>query len=79
MEIIENYIEANKDRFVEELFGLMRIPSVSSIKDHKPDMYKAAEYWKTGSITKQVAFFYKRMTGQDAESVDMNETIELDK
>lgn len=46
MEIIENYIEANKDRFVEELFGLMRIPSVSSIKDHKPDMYKAAEYWK---------------------------------
>lgn len=40
---------------------------------------EAAEYWETGSITKQVAFFYKRMTGQDAESVDMNETIELDK
>jgi acetylornithine deacetylase/succinyl-diaminopimelate desuccinylase-like protein len=31
---------------LEELFGLMRIPSVSSLKDHKPDMYKAAEYWK---------------------------------
>jgi len=25
---------------------LIRIPSISSIKSHKPDMYKAAEYWK---------------------------------
>ncbi len=46
MEIINNYIEEHKERFLEELFGLMRIPSVSSLKDHKPDMYKAAEYWK---------------------------------
>jgi len=46
MEIINNYIEKHKDRFLEELFGLMRIPSISSLKDHKPDMYKAAEYWK---------------------------------
>lgn len=46
MDTITNYIEVNKDRFVEELFGLLRIPSISSIKDHKPDMYKAAEYWK---------------------------------
>jgi acetylornithine deacetylase/succinyl-diaminopimelate desuccinylase-like protein len=46
MEIINNYIEEHKDRFLEELFGLMRIPSISSLKDHKPDMYQAAEYWK---------------------------------
>lgn len=46
MEIISNYLENNKERFVEELFGLLRIPSVSSVKSHKPDMYKAAEYWK---------------------------------
>ncbi len=46
MEIIHNYIESNKDRFLDELFGLLRIPSISSIKSHKPDMYKAAEYWK---------------------------------
>lgn len=46
MEIINNYIEENKDRFLEELFGLLRIPSISSLKDHKPDMHKAAEYWK---------------------------------
>jgi len=46
MNTINNYIEENKDRFLEELFGLIRIPSISSIKSHKPDMYKAAEYWK---------------------------------
>lgn len=46
MTYINEYIEANKDRFLDELFGLIRIPSISSISDHKPDMYKAAEYWK---------------------------------
>lgn len=43
---IKQYIEENKQRFLDELFGLIRIPSISSIADHKPDMLKAAEYWK---------------------------------
>ena len=43
---INQYIETNKQRFLEELFGLIRIPSISSIKSHKPDMYKAAGHWK---------------------------------
>jgi len=46
MDHIANYIEENKERFLEDLFGLIRIPSISSIAAHKPDMYKAAEYWK---------------------------------
>ena len=46
MTYINEYIEANKDRFLNELFGLIRIPSISSQSEHKPDMYKAAEYWK---------------------------------
>ncbi len=46
MEIINKYIEENKARFLEELFGLIRIPSISSVESHKPDMYKTAEYWK---------------------------------
>ncbi len=46
METINKYIDENKERFLEELFGLIRIPSISSIKSHKPDMYKAAEYLK---------------------------------
>ncbi len=46
MEYINKYVEENKDRFLEDLFGLIRIPSISSEKSHKEDMYKAAEYWK---------------------------------
>lgn len=46
MDNIKNYIESNKDRFLEELFGLIRIPSISSQSDHKPDMIRAAEYWR---------------------------------
>ncbi len=46
MESINNYIEENKERFLDELFGLIRIPSISSQSEHKQDMYKAAEYWK---------------------------------
>lgn len=46
MDYINKYVDENKERFLEELFGLIRIPSISSIQSHKPDMYKAAEYWK---------------------------------
>ena len=40
---MKQYIEQNKERFFEELFSLLRIPSVSAKADHKPDMYACAE------------------------------------
>ena len=46
MNNIQNYIKENKDRFLEELFDLLRIPSISSSAEHKDDMYKVAELWK---------------------------------
>ncbi|MCF8367904.1 MAG: dipeptidase [Bacteroidales bacterium] len=46
MENLKSYIQENKDRFLEELFGLIRIPSISSLSEHKADMVKTAEYWK---------------------------------
>lgn len=45
-EDIEKYIRDNQERFLDELFELIRIPSISSESSHKPDMYKAAEKWK---------------------------------
>lgn len=45
MNEIKTYIESNKSRFLEELFGLIRIPSISSLSEHKADMVRAAEYW----------------------------------
>src|SRR6056297_145006 len=46
MEKVKQYIEENKDRFLEELFEMIRIPSISSMKDHKQDMVKMAEKFK---------------------------------
>ncbi len=40
---IRQYIDENKDRFFEELFSLMRIPSVSAKPENKEDMLKCAE------------------------------------
>ncbi len=46
MNEINNYVEAHKQRFLDELFDLIRIPSISSQPEHKPDLYRAAEMWK---------------------------------
>lgn len=47
MEAIKKYVAENKERFLNELFELIRIPSISSEAKHKPDMYKCAEKWKS--------------------------------
>ncbi|MDP4280551.1 MAG: dipeptidase [Bacteroidota bacterium] len=46
MDLIRSYIEEHSDRFVQELFGLIRIPSISSKSENREDMIRAAEYWK---------------------------------
>lgn len=38
------YIKENKDRFISELFDLLRIPSISAQSEHKPDMQRCAEF-----------------------------------
>lgn len=43
---IKNYILENQDRFLEELFSLIRIPSVSSHTHRQPEIKKCAEQWK---------------------------------
>ncbi len=47
MTTIEQYLEENKDRFLSELFELIRIPSISSQAEHKADMFRCAEKWKS--------------------------------
>lgn len=43
---IKSYIEQHQGRFQDEWFELLRIPSVSSKSEHKPDMVACAERWK---------------------------------
>ena len=40
---MQTYILQNKARFMEELFGLLRIPSVSAQEVHKEDMGRCAQ------------------------------------
>ncbi|TAL40381.1 MAG: dipeptidase [Chitinophagaceae bacterium] len=39
----KEYLEKNKDRFLNEMLDLLRIPSVSAKSEHKADMQKCAE------------------------------------
>ncbi len=43
MQVWKDYQEAGKERFLEELLELLRIPSVSAKSEHKDDMIKCAE------------------------------------
>ncbi len=43
MQVWKDYQEKNKDRFLNELLELLRIPSVSAKSEHKADMQKCAE------------------------------------
>ncbi len=42
----KDYQEKNKERFLEELLDLLRIPSISAKSENKPDMIKCAEVVK---------------------------------
>lgn len=43
MQVWNDYQEKNKERFLSELFELLRIPSVSAKKEHKDDMLLCAD------------------------------------
>jgi acetylornithine deacetylase/succinyl-diaminopimelate desuccinylase-like protein len=43
---ISDYIAANKARFMEEYYSLLRIPSIICEAAHKADMLRCAERWK---------------------------------
>ena len=44
MEVVKNYIDHNKQRFLDELLEVLKIPSVSANPDHKDDMIRTAEF-----------------------------------
>jgi acetylornithine deacetylase/succinyl-diaminopimelate desuccinylase-like protein len=46
MSYITDYIETNRQRFLDELFELLRIPSISAQPEYKDDILRAAEQWK---------------------------------
>ncbi len=51
MKKVHDYIGVNKDRFIDELFELLCIPSISAQSEHKPDMQRCAE-WLAAALVK---------------------------
>src|SRR5262245_25187431 len=50
MQAWNDYQEKNKDRFLDELLELLRIPSVSARSEHKDDMKRCAEAVRTALV-----------------------------
>lgn len=46
MNQLQTYITENEPRMLDELFSLIRIPSVSALPEHKDDMVRCANRWK---------------------------------
>ncbi|MEJ2728364.1 MAG: dipeptidase [Deltaproteobacteria bacterium] len=40
----KNYLTANEERYLKELIDFLRIPSISSLKEHRAEVAKAAEW-----------------------------------
>jgi len=59
---MKEYITSNQDRFLEELFQWLRIPSVSADSRHKDDVRRAAEFLK------------EKFTAAGADKVEICET-----
>ncbi|MGI9542098.1 MAG: dipeptidase [Cyclobacteriaceae bacterium] len=59
---VKAYIETNKDRFVDELFELLRIPSISADSKLKEEVRNAANYLK------------QKLVDAGVDTVDIHET-----
>ena len=44
MQTIKNYVDENRQRFLDELFELLRFPSVSADPKYKGDVLKTADF-----------------------------------
>ena len=42
----KKYIDSHRERFFNELFSLLRIPSISALPEHRKDMQLCAERWR---------------------------------
>ncbi|MFN1835793.1 dipeptidase [Balneola sp. MJW-20] len=62
MSISQQYIDENKDKFVEELFELLRIPSISTDSTKKDEIKKAA------------GFLIEKLNELDLERVELFDT-----
>ena len=63
-----DFARSNQQRFLNELKDLLRIPSVSTLEEHKPDIQKAADY---------VANELKRIGMENARLIETHEVYKI--
>src|SRR5436305_2786309 len=44
----DSFVQNNRDRFLSELKDLIRIPSISTLPEHRPDIQRAASFVAAG-------------------------------
>src|SRR2546428_10595802 len=44
MDKVIDFINVNRDRYLDELKGLLAIPSISALPEHQPDVRRCAEF-----------------------------------
>ena len=47
---VDQYVDSNEARFLDELLAFLRIPSISTLPDHKQDVVRAAQF-VAGALT----------------------------
>ena len=60
-----DYARGNQQRFLNELKDLLRIPSISTLQEHKSDVQKAADF-----VANAVLRALRRATSRPAQRVD---------
>ena len=64
---IKSYIENNKKKFLDELFELIRIPSISAIKEYDKELRKAATFLKNQFEGSLHSITFKLMTVSESK------------
>mgnify|MGYP003327777935 CR=1 FL=1 len=62
MKNLKQYIQENRDRFIDELFEILKIPSISADPKYKEDVLKCAELVKN----KLIIFFSVELQGHQS-------------
>ena len=70
---MKQYIEQNKERFFEELFSILRIPSISAKAEHKEDMRRCAE--RLAVLLMEAGADYAEVSPSDGNPVVYGEKI----
>ena len=66
---VKKYIQENEQRFLEELFSLIRIPSISAQSSHKDDIWACAERWRELLIEAGVDLDHENIYGNSARKL----------